>query len=94
MRDEALRGKSRPCLETLRQSAEAELGQLYAARFQEANARGEAALAAYRKSNEEWRQYRDAECQRRRDIGGAGDADERQLACIVDLTRRRAQDMR
>jgi uncharacterized protein YecT (DUF1311 family) len=93
-RDDSLRAKSRPCLETLLQVAEAELGQLYANRFQEANERGDAALAAYRKSNDEWRQYRDAECQRRRDAGASGDADDRQLACIVDLTRRRAWDMR
>jgi uncharacterized protein YecT (DUF1311 family) len=93
-RDESMRAKSRPCLDMLLQVAESELGQLYASRFQEANERGEAALAAYRKSNDEWRQYRDAECQRRRDAGASGDADERQLACIVDLTRRRAWDMR
>jgi uncharacterized protein YecT (DUF1311 family) len=92
-RDDSLRGKSRPCLETLLQVAEADLGQLYATRFQEANERGEASVAAYRKSNEEWRQYRDAECERRRDTS-SGDADERQLACMVDLTRRRALDMR
>jgi uncharacterized protein YecT (DUF1311 family) len=93
-RDDALRAKSRPCLEALLQVAEADLGQLYATGFQEANERGEAAVAAYRKSNDEWRQYRDAECQRRRDAGSAGAADDRQLACIVDLTRRRAWDMR
>ena len=93
-RDDSLRTKSRPCLETLLQVAEAELGQLYANRFQEANERGDAALTAYRKSNDEWRRYRDAECQRRRDAGASGDADDRQLACIVDLTRRRAWDMR
>jgi uncharacterized protein YecT (DUF1311 family) len=93
-RDDALRAKSRPCLEGLLQVAEADLGQLYAMGFQEANERGEAAVAAYRKSNDEWRQYRDAECQRRRDAGSSGDADSRQLACIVDLTRRRAWDMR
>ena len=93
-REDSLRGKSRPCLETLLQVAENDLGQLYAIRFQEANERGEAAVAAYRKSNDEWRQYRDAECQRQRDVHGASNADERQLACIVDLTRRRALDMR
>lgn len=93
-RDDSLRGKSRPCLETLLQVAENDLGQLYAIRFQEANERGEAAVAAYRKSNDEWRQYRDAECQRQRDSASTGNADERQLACIVDLTRRRALDMR
>ena len=88
-RDESVRGKSRQCLEMLQQIAESELGQLYAERFQEANARGEAAVAAYRKSNDEWRQYRDAECDRQ----GTG-ADERRIACIVDLTRRRAWDMK
>lgn len=93
-RDDSLRAKSRPCLETLLQVAEGDLAQLYATRFQEANERGDAALAVYRKSNDEWRQYRDAECQRRRDAGSNNDADERQLACIVDLTRRRAWDMR
>lgn len=88
-RDESLRGKSRQCLEMLQQIAESELGQLYAERFQEANGRGEAAVAAYRKSNDEWRQYRDAECDRQ----GAG-AEDRRIACIVDLTRRRAWDMK
>lgn len=88
-RDEALRGKSRRCLEMLQRIAESELGQLYAERFQEANARGEGAVAAYRKSNDEWRQYRDAECDRQ----GAASED-RRIACIVDLTRRRAWDMR
>lgn len=88
-RDESLRAKSRGCLEMLQQIAENELGQLYAERFQEANTRGEASVAAYRKSNDEWRQYRDAECERQ----GAGGED-RKLACIVDLTRRRAWDMR
>jgi uncharacterized protein YecT (DUF1311 family) len=88
-RDESLRGKSRQCLEMQQQIAESELGQLYAERFQEANARGEAAVAAYRKSNDEWRQYRDAECDRQ----GAARED-RRIACIVDLTRRRAWDMK
>jgi len=87
-RDDSLRAKPRPCLELLLQIAENELGLLYALRFQEANGRGEAAVAAYRKANDEWRQYRDAECQRR-----GVDGEERQLACIVDLTRRRAWDM-
>jgi len=86
-RDDSMRGKSRQCLEGLLQVAEADLGQLYAIRFQEANERGEAAVAAYRKANDEWRQYRDAECQRR-------DGEDRQLACVVDLTRRRIWDMR
>ena len=88
-REDSVRAKSRSCLEMLQQIAENELGQLYAHRFQDANERGEAAVAAYRKSNEEWRQYRDAECQRQ---GAADEA--RQLACMVDLTRRRAWDMK
>ena len=88
-RDESLRGKPRQCLEMLQQIAESELGQLYAERFQEANGRAEAAVAAYRKSNDAWRQYRDAECDRQ----GAG-AEDRRIACIVDLTRRRAWDMK
>ena len=88
-RDDSLRAKPRPCLELLLQIAENELGMLYATRFQEANTRGEAAVAAYRKANDEWRQYRDAECQRQH-----VDGEERQLACFVDLTRRRAWDMR
>lgn len=88
-RDESLRAKSRACLEMLQQIAESELGQLYAERFQEANLRGEAAVSAYRKANDEWRQYRDAECQRQGTLGEG-----RELACIVDLTRRRAWDMR
>lgn len=87
-RDESLRAKPRACLELLQHVAESELGQLYAERFQEANLRGEAAVAAYRKSNEEWREYRDAECERQAMRG-----DDRRLACLVDLTRRRAWDM-
>jgi uncharacterized protein YecT (DUF1311 family) len=88
-RDASLRAKSRGCLEMLQQIAESELGQLYAERFQEANERGEAAVTAYRKANDEWREYRDAECQRQ---GAAGE--ERRLGCMVDLTRRRLWDMR
>lgn len=92
-RDASARAKPQPCLETLLRGAEEELTQLYAQRFQEANARGEAPLAAYRRSNDEWRQYRDAECKRQRDTGEGGAPAERELACMVDLTRRRARDM-
>jgi uncharacterized protein YecT (DUF1311 family) len=95
LRTEALRGKPRACLETLLQVAEQDLTQAYAQRFQEANERGGGVLAAYRKANEEWREYRDAECARRRDHAPAGvAADDYQLACVIDLTRRRALDMR
>ena len=100
LRDEAQRALPRPCLELLLQVAEADLAQLYAAGFQEArerdfNAKAEDFTAAYRKSNDAWRQYRDAECARRRPFAPAGvSADDYQLACSVELTRRRALDMR
>jgi len=99
-RDRALREKPRSCLEVLLQVAENDLMQVYAMRFQDARerddkAKNEAAIATYRKSNDEWRQYRDAECARRRDYAPQGVApDDYQIACVVDLTRRRALDMR
>jgi len=65
------------------------------ARFQEANERGEKSLAAYRKANDEWREYRDAECPRRREAAAKGTSpDDVRAACMVELTRRRALDMR
>lgn len=99
-RDDALRGKPRKCLETLLSVAETDLMQAYSAQFQEARERdsktgNEAAVNTFRKANEEWRQYRDAECQRRRDHTPAGVAvEDFQVACAVELTRRRALDMR
>jgi uncharacterized protein YecT (DUF1311 family) len=99
-RDDSVRDKPRPCLEVLLQVAENDLMQVYAFRFQDARERdqkanNEAAIVAYRKSNDEWKQYRDAECARRRDYAPQGVApDDYQLACVVDLTRRRALDMR
>jgi len=94
-RSESLRGKERDCLELLLRTAEQDLSQVYAHRFQEANERGEKSLAAYRKANDEWREYRDAECARRREAAPAGvPADDHQAACMVELTRRRALDMR
>jgi uncharacterized protein YecT (DUF1311 family) len=94
-RSESLRGKERECLEVLLRTAEQDLSQVYAVRFQEANERGEKSLAAYRKANDEWREYRDAECARRSELApsGASPADY-QAACMVELTRRRALDMR
>ena len=99
-RDVALRQKPRPCLETLLQVAENDLMQSYALLFQDArerdhNAGNESAVTAFRKANDEWRQYRDAECTRRIDLGPKEVATEDQrLACMVELTRRRALDMR
>ena len=95
VRSDELRGKEPECLQLLLRVAEQDLAQVYAYRFQEANERGEKSVAAYRKSNDEWREYRDAECARRRELAAAGAAPEhRELACRIDLTRRRALDMR
>jgi len=100
LRDEAQRATPRPCLEVLLQVAEADLAQVYALGFQEArerdfNTKAEDFTAAYRKSNDAWRQYRDAECARRRPFAPAGlSAEDYELACTVELTRRRALDMK
>ena len=99
-RDDSLRDRPRPCLELILQVAETDLTQVYAEHFQSARERdvkagNETAVDAFRKANEEWRQYRDAECTRRRDQAPNGVATEdQQLACMVELTRRRALDMR
>jgi uncharacterized protein YecT (DUF1311 family) len=99
-RDEALRAKPRPCLETLLQVAENDLMQIYALQFQDARERdhsagNESGVTSFRKANDEWKQYRDAECARRRDHAPQGVApDDHQLACVIELTRRRALDMR
>lgn len=99
-RDEGLRAKPRPCLETLLQVAENDLTQAYASRFQDARERDsgtgkEDSVNVFRRSNDEWRRYRDAECSRRRETVSQGvAADDHQLACMIELTRRRALDMK
>jgi uncharacterized protein YecT (DUF1311 family) len=99
-RDEALRAKPRPCLEVLLQIAENDLMQIYAMHFQDArerdhNAANESGVTSFRKANDEWKQYRDAECARRRDHAPQGvSPDDYHLACVVELTRRRTLDMR
>ena len=99
-RDGPMRDKPRPCLELLLRVAEGDLTQAYAMRFQESRehdqaAGNENAAAAFRKSNDEWRQYRDAECARRLDHRSKDVApDDQRLACMVELTRRRMLDMR
>jgi uncharacterized protein YecT (DUF1311 family) len=99
-RDTALREQPRPCLQTLLQVAENDLMQSYALMFQEARERdhgagNEKAADTFRKANEEWRQYRDAECARRRDnIPKGVSPEDHHLACFVELTRRRALDMK
>ena len=92
-RSKEMRAKTRECLDFLLRVAETDLTRVYAHRFQEANERGEETLAAYRKSNEHWRAYRDAECVRRAQ-SLAKDADEHRLACQVELTRERGRGMR
>ena len=83
-RSQALRGKSRECLEFLIRVAEQDLTQIYAQRFQEAHEGGEEKLIAYRKANEEWKEYRDAECLRRSQHPPKGvSAEETQLACTA-----------
>jgi uncharacterized protein YecT (DUF1311 family) len=95
VRSPELQKNSRSCLDLLLRVAEQDLTQVYAQRFQEANERGDKALAAFRKSGAEWLEYRDAECTRRRDTAPAGvSPDDYAVACSVDLTRRRALDMR
>jgi uncharacterized protein YecT (DUF1311 family) len=92
--------KTKGCLEHLLQVAELDLMQVSAMRFQESRERADAAgnedpVIAFRKANDEWRQYRDAECARRREHAPKGVAPEHyQLACTLELTRRRALDMR
>jgi len=80
------------CLDALQQIAEQDLTALYAqhfvdARQVDAKAGNENATAAFRRSSDAWRAYRDAECALR----GGGEATK---ACVVDLTRRRALDLR
>lgn len=92
--------KTKGCLEHLLVVAELDLTQVSAMRFQESRERADAAgsensVIAFRKANDEWRQYRDAECARRREHAPKGVAPEDyQLACTLELTRRRALDMR
>jgi uncharacterized protein YecT (DUF1311 family) len=99
-RDSAMRDKPQPCLEVLLRVAEEDLTQAYAVQFQDARERdqsagNENAVTAFRKSNDEWKQYREAECARRIERGAKGAApDDQRLACMVELTRRRALDMR
>lgn len=81
------------CLDTLLHVAEADLTQAYAVRFQQARDADaktgkEAAADTFRRSNQAWLAYRDAECTRQ-----GGDSRARK-ACVIDLTRRRLADVR
>jgi uncharacterized protein YecT (DUF1311 family) len=80
------------CLDTLLGIAEQELLELYSrytveARQADANSGNDNASSAFRRGADAWKTYRDAECARR----PAGDE---RKACILDLTRRRALDLR
>jgi uncharacterized protein YecT (DUF1311 family) len=81
-----------PCLDSLMQLAERDLTDAYAQRFVEARqadgaAGNEARTAAFRRSADAWRAYRDAECARR-------EGPEAARACQVELTRQRLLDLR
>jgi uncharacterized protein YecT (DUF1311 family) len=99
-RDDTTRASPRTCLQTLLEVAEQDLSQPYAERLTDARQRDVAAgneesSDRYRASNQAWLAYRDAECERRKDHTPAGlDPGDYQLACIVELTRRRLVDMR
>jgi uncharacterized protein YecT (DUF1311 family) len=100
LRDDTTRASPRPCLQTLIEVSEADLTQAYAARLTESRQRDAAAgneepSERFRASNKAWLQYRDAECLRRKDQPPAGvDPGDYQLACTIELTRRRLVDMR
>ena len=85
-------GNAGECLDSLLTIADQELTELYAkhtveARQADARAGSQTASTAFQRSIDSWRAYRDAECARR----AAGDE---RKACMLDLTRRRALDLR
>ena len=85
-------GNAGECLDSLLNIADQELTVLYAkhiveARQADAKASGQNASNTFQRSIDSWRAYRDAECARR----AAGDE---RKACMLDLTRRRALDLR
>lgn len=89
----AASGNAATCLDSLLQVVEQDLTAAYALRFQEARdadakAGNENAITAFRRSNDAWIAYRDAECARR---GGTPDA---RKGCVIDLSRRRLPDVR
>lgn len=85
-------GSAGECLDSLLAIADQELTELYAkhtveARQADAKAGDQNASTMFQRSVDSWRAYRDAECGRRA-------AGEERKACILDLTRRRALDLR
>lgn len=100
MRDDTTRANPRPCLQTLIEVTEADLTQAYASKLTDARqldvaSGNEAPSDRFRASNKAWLEYRDAECLRRKDQTPAGvDPGDYQLACTIELTRRRLVDVR
>lgn len=91
-RSPLMRKDASACINALLQVAEQDLTQAYAGRYQEARdadarAGNQNASNSLRRSNDAWRNYRDAECARHavKDV---------QQACLVDLSRRRLLDVR
>jgi uncharacterized protein YecT (DUF1311 family) len=82
------------------QVSEMDLTQAYANRLHEIRQRdvasgNEEASNRYRASNKAWLEYREAECRRRRDHTPRGiDPGDYELACTIELSRRRLVDMR
>lgn len=99
-RDDTTRASPRTCLQTLLEVSEQDLSQAYAQRLTDARQNDAAGgnegwSDRYRASNKAWIEYRDSECERRKDQTPTGiDPGDYQLACIVELTRRRLVDMR
>jgi len=99
-RDDTTRANTRPCLQTLIEVTEADLTQAYANKLTESRdldvaAGNEEPSERFRASNKAWLQYRDAECLRRKDQTPAGvDPSDYQLACTIELMRRRLVDVR
>lgn len=82
------------CLDALLAAAEQQLTELYAKHFIEARqadaaAGNETASRAFRASADAFLAYRDSECARRAPAGS-----EPHKACLVEITRRRALDLR
>jgi hypothetical protein len=94
------RGKdAATCLDALLQVAEQDLTVLYSRHFVEARQAdadkgNDERVAVFRKSADAFRAYRDAECARRAATTAASGRGEAHTACMVELARRRAQDLR
>ena len=87
------------CLDALLQVAEQDLTQTYSRHYVEAReadaaAKNENTISAFRRSADAWKAYRDAECARRSAPSIERRTGDAHKACLVELTRRRALDLR